>query len=71
MLWAACCLTFFGFLRAVELTVPDDSAFDPVVHLSWGDLAVDIPASLTMLSARLNASITEQCYIYTSDEISR
>ncbi len=56
MLWAACCLAFFGFLRAGELTVPDDSSFDPSVHLCWGDLAVDNPVDPAILSVTLKAS---------------
>ena len=59
MMWAACCLAFFGFLRAGELTVPSDSAFDPSVHLLWGDLAVDAPGNPTVLSVRLKASKTD------------
>ena len=59
MLWAACCLAFFGFLRAGELTVPSDSAFDPSMHLSWGDLAVDSQDNPTVLSVRLKASKTD------------
>ena len=58
MMWAACCLAFFGFLRAGELTVPSDSAFEPSVHL-WGDLAVDAPGNPTVLSVRLIASKTD------------
>ena len=39
MLWAACCLGFFGFLRAGEFTT--NSSFDPSIHLTTADLQVD------------------------------
>lgn len=39
MLWAACCLCFFGFLRAGEFTV--DGTFDPTLHLTMADVQVD------------------------------
>ena len=55
MLWAACCLAYFGFFCAGELTVPSDSAFDPSIHLSWGDLAVDNPESPAIMSVTLKA----------------
>ena len=54
MLWAACCLGFFGFLRSAEMTVPSDSAYDPAVHLSYGDIAVDNPASPSILQVMIN-----------------
>ena len=38
MLWAVSVTCFFGFFRAGELTVPSQSAFDPRVHLTWGDI---------------------------------
>ena len=59
MLWSACCLAFFGFLRAGEFTVPSDSGYDASTHLSWGDLAVDNPAQPSTLSIRLKASKTD------------
>ena len=59
MLWAACCLAFFGFLRPGEFTVPCESGFDPSSHLSWGDLAVDVPGQPSVMSVRLKASKTD------------
>ena len=49
MLWAACCLCYFGFLWISEITVPLDSSFDPKAHLCVTDLAVDNRKSLTLL----------------------
>ena len=59
MLWAACCLTFFCFMRAGDLTVPSDSGFDASAHLAWGDLAVDDPGQRNVLSVRIKASKTD------------
>ena len=38
MLWAACTVAFFGFLRAGEFTVDSAAAFDPERHLSPGNV---------------------------------
>ena len=40
MVWEACCLAFFGFLRCSEFTV-QASGFRPNVHLSVSDVQVD------------------------------
>jgi len=41
MVWAACNLAYFGFLRSAEVTVPNLASFSPALHLSVRDLSVD------------------------------
>ena len=41
LMWATCCLAFFGFLRCNEFTVPSQRSYDSAAHLSYSDIAVD------------------------------
>ena len=58
MLWAACCLGFFGFLRMGEMTVPSQEAYDPAVHLNKEDVAVDDPAAPSVIRITIKQSKT-------------
>ena len=50
------CLCFFGFLRAGEMTIPSDSAFDAGAHLMYREVAVDNVANPSTLRVRIKAS---------------
>ena len=50
MLWAACCVGWFGFLRA---------PFDPALHLSLADLQVDNWRSPEWIKVRIKKSKTD------------
>ena len=58
LLWAAAAVCFFGFFRAGEITAPSASAFDPRVHLAWGD--VSISGDNQVLRVFLKRSKTDQ-----------
>ena len=55
MLWAACRLGFFGFLRSGEFTCPSRVTFQDDM-LSPRDITVDSRQSHTMVAARLRRS---------------
>lgn len=59
LLWAACCLAFFGFLRCGEFTVPSQSEFDPSTHLSLADIAVDCREAPTVIQVHIKQSKTD------------
>ena len=60
MLWAACCLAFFAFLRSGELTVPTITTFDPSWHLTPQDVMVDSKTEPTCLFVKIKGSKTDQ-----------
>ena len=60
MLWAACCLAFFGFLWCGEFTVSSGASFDRAKHLAFQDISVDSHFEPTVLAVRIKASKTDQ-----------
>ena len=65
MLWA-CCLGFFGFLRAGEFTT--NSSFDPSIHLAVSDVQADALVDPTCFKVHIKCSKTDPfclgCVIY-------
>ena len=59
MLWAACCVGFFGFLRSGELTVSETGEFDPSQHLTVKDVKIDSSDDPRCVSIRIKQSKTD------------
>ena len=53
MLWAACCLGFYGFLRAGEFTV--NCPFNPDIHLAVRDVQADSLVNPSSIRIHINA----------------
>ena len=60
VLWAVCCTAFFVFFRLGELLLLSPAAFNPRLHMAWGDMAVDNPHATTMIRFCLKQSQTDQ-----------
>ena len=59
LMWAICCTAFFGFLRCSEFTVPKETDYDPNVHLSYADVAVDCKSNPRMIQIHIKQSKTD------------
>jgi hypothetical protein len=59
MLWAACCMCFFGFLRSGEVTVATPGGYDPEAHLSEGDVRLGPGSPPQLVQVHLKASKTD------------
>ena len=66
MLWAACCLGFYGFLRAGEF--PVNSPFNPDIHLAVSDVQADSLVNPSSFRIHIKCSKTDPfrqgCHIY-------
>lgn len=60
MIWAACCLGFFACLRSGEISLSADERFDPTIHLTPLDIAVDNHHNPSALQVRMKSSKTDQ-----------
>ena len=56
LLWAACCMAFFGFLRCGEFTVPSQTDYDSDTHLSLTDIALDDKANPSVIQVTIKQS---------------
>ena len=59
MLWAVCCMCFYGFLRSGEVTLTSGREFDPEADLSEGDVALDDLVNPTVVRVHIKASKTD------------
>ena len=60
MIWAACCLAYFGLLRVSEFTTSSPDHFDPLTDLLLSDVALDNRASPTLVQITLKQSKGDQ-----------
>jgi len=59
MLWAACCLAFFGFLKVGEFTVPTQQDYDESTHLSLKDISIDNRCNARLIKLCIKQSKTD------------
>lgn len=59
MLWAACTMCFFGFLRSGEIVAPTAHTFDPSYHLTLEDITIDSPAAPQLVRVHIKGSKTD------------
>ena len=60
LLWAACCVGFFGFLRCGEFLVPDDATFTSETHLALTDISFTTQRGTQVFHINIKASKTDQ-----------
>ena len=60
MIWAACCLAYFGLLRVSEFTTSSPNHFDPSTDLLLSDVALDNRASFSLAQITLKQSKGDQ-----------
>ena len=62
LIWAACCVRFFGFLRCGEFLLPDTDQFDANRHLMIADVRLDTTLPQGHFQLHIKSSKTDQFY---------
>jgi len=60
MIWATCCLAYFGLLRVSELTSSAHDHFDLSMNLLLSDVALDNRASPSLIQITIKHSKGDQ-----------
>ena len=60
MIWAACCLAYFGLLRVSEFTVSSPDHYDPSADLLLSDVALDNHSSPSLIQITIKQSKGDQ-----------
>ena len=58
--WAIAVTAFFGFFRLGELLLESEASYNPSLHLSWGDVAIDARSATSMIKIHLRKSKCDQ-----------
>ena len=59
IMWAVCCMAFFGFLHSSKFTVPSQHCYDPNVYFSLSDITLDQRHSPTTVCIHIKQSKTD------------
>ena len=59
MMWAACCVVFLAFYTHSKFTMPSAHDYNPTVHLSLRDIAIDSHTSPTVVRINIKQSKTD------------
>lgn len=59
MLWAVCCMCFYGFLRSGEVTLMSGQEYDLEADLSESDVMLDNLVNPTVVRVHIKASKTD------------
>ena len=59
MLWVACTMCFFGFLRVGEIAVPSSQSYDAGAHLSVADVTLDNREQPSLVQVTIKVSKTD------------
>ena len=59
LLWAACCVAFYGFPRVSEFTVPSQHSYDKAYYLSLADLTLNSRCLPTVVQLHIKQSKTD------------